>query len=1030
MNLHAPQTVEAQAEARNIMAVKYQIVSPQSNRPVMSVIQDVLLGSYLLTAPGITLDRETMMRCVICIPGWNGKFEVKEIYTGHDLITQVLPIVNWKRGNVEILRGKMLHGQLDKRALGTSHGSLIHVIFNDCGPDETILFIHRLQMVVHKWLDCHGFTIGIRDMLTDSVTRDNVHDDVARAFSDVKDEHDESKINQRLNICRDSLGKMVQEPMDDSNNFFCMVSAGSKGSSLNVSQIKAVVGQQNLSGSRIPKTWTDRTLPHFERGSNGPLERGFIQHSFVEGLKPHESFFLAISGREGIIDTACKTSTTGYLERRLIKALENMTTHWDKTVRNSGGMLMQFTYGDDGFDGMRIEKQLLLSYDSPIKTSILSETTQLLKDNEFVRSLESWKDPTLQGTPYFMLPVNVSRIVHNATTIFNIPSSRMTALEIYTAVVKIVDSIDNMMVKILIRGELNSKRMVDMDITKDNMEVISHTIKKQYELASQSAGESVGAIAAQSIGEPATQMTLNTFHFAGISSKNVTLGIPRLEEILNSTKGEKMKTPVTSLRAENMSDVVKKLKHVRVEDIVKSYKVTDCPDEAEIEFFMKFPDPEYKPCDANSTLVLYLHEWYDVLSLKRVIYATNQLVCAYTDGPTPVFHVRSKSLELDMDMYYRQHLQKATVRGITGAEYCKIVKVPGKPKYIETSLADLCKLFECDVKVETIYTNNVHNILDVLGVEAARAAIIREIRTILGFYGIYVNIRHILILADWVTSMGQLTPLTRHGIRRVDASPLKRSTFEEVVDVFNQAACYNEIDKLEGISECIIAGVPPNIGSKITDTIPDESIIEKHAVERPPPYEIVEFEPMEESNPWWTCDDPWDTTPQPAFGMPQPAFGMPQPAFGMPQPTFGMPQPTFGMPQPTFGMPQPTFGMHQVQLPGQMIAMPVPCNPPSPMYDPTRAHSPTSPPSPMYDPTRSHCQNTASSPLYSPCSPAYSPMSPAYSPTRPSGNMYSPTSPAYSPTSPVYSPTSPVYSPTSSHVTRKRKSFLESPEME
>ena len=138
---------------------------------------------------------------------------MKEIYTGHDLITQVLPTVNWKRGNVEILRGKMLHGQLDKRALGTSHGSLIHVIFNDCGPDETILFIHRLQMVVHKWLDCHGFTIGIRDMLTDSVTRDNVHDDVARAFSDVKDEHDESKINQRLNICRDTLGKMVQEPM-------------------------------------------------------------------------------------------------------------------------------------------------------------------------------------------------------------------------------------------------------------------------------------------------------------------------------------------------------------------------------------------------------------------------------------------------------------------------------------------------------------------------------------------------------------------------------------------------------------------------------------------------------------------------------------------------------------------------------------------------------------------------------------------------------------------------------------------------
>jgi len=502
MNLHALQTVESQAEARNIMAVKYQVVSPQSNRPVMSVIQDALLGAYLLSAPGVTLERTVMMRCVMCIPGWNGQLDDKEVYTGYDLISKVLPSVNWSRGDVEIRGGRLIRGQLSKKALGTSHGSLIHVIYNDCGPDETILFIHRLQMVVHKWLDQHGFTIGVRDMITERAVRDTVHADVEHAFKDVDGETNESKINQRLNVCRDSMGKLVQMPLNDSNNLFCTVNSGSKGNSLNVSQIKAVVGQQNLAGARIPKTWTDRTLPHFRRGSNNPSERGFIQHSFVEGLDPHEAWFLSISGREGIIDTACKTSTTGYLERRLIKALENMTTHWDRSVRNSDGMLMQFAYGDDGFDGMRIEKQHILSCESEIKTSIAAETEQLRLDHAFLQDMDQWKDPTLSGTSYFMLPINVSRIVTNATGLFSIPSEALNADQVYTMVLKLLEYVQNDMLRILIRSQLNSALLVSQHITLDNMEYIVHTIKKQYDKAFQCPGEAVGAVAAQSIGEP------------------------------------------------------------------------------------------------------------------------------------------------------------------------------------------------------------------------------------------------------------------------------------------------------------------------------------------------------------------------------------------------------------------------------------------------------------------------------------------------------------------------------------------------
>jgi DNA-directed RNA polymerase II subunit RPB1 len=518
MNVHAPQTVESQAEARNIMAVKYQIVSPQSNSPVMSVIQDSLAGAYLLSAPGVTLSRSEMMQCVIDIPGWDGVLEQKDVYPGADLISMTLPMVNWKRGGVEILKGKLISGQLNKKVLGRSQGSLIHVIYNDCGPDETILFIHRLQKVVHRYLTIRGFSIGISDMMTAMHIRETVHQERTQAFKDIEHETNENIINQRLNICRDSMGKMVQEPLDDTNSFFCTVNSGSKGSSINISQIMAVVGQQNLCGKRIPKTWTDRTLPHFKRGSNGPLERGFIQHSYVEGLSPAEVWYHAIAGREGMIDTACKTSITGYIERRFIKALENIVIHWDGTVRNSGKVLVQFKYGDDGFDAMRVEKQRIDTYNYPHEMNyggIKEEYDQVVKDHYFLQELDKWKDPSLKDTEWFMLPINVSRIIHNTQTLFDFPSRKVNEQEVYEAVQALIEGIDNDMLKILIRSELNSQKLVwKHKASKDNLDLIVHEIKKQYNMIASVPGEAVGAIAAQSLGEPATQIrfTLLVYH--------------------------------------------------------------------------------------------------------------------------------------------------------------------------------------------------------------------------------------------------------------------------------------------------------------------------------------------------------------------------------------------------------------------------------------------------------------------------------------------------------------------------------------
>ena len=1000
MNIHVLQTVESQAEARNIMAVKYQLVSPQSNRPVMGVIQDSLCGAYLLSDDNVTLTRAEMMHCVLKIPGWDGVFIEQDVYTGKDLISYTLPMVNWSKGNIVIEKGEFLSGRMSKKALGRSDGSLIHVMYNDCGPDETILFINRLQRVVHAFLMMRGFSVGIGDMLSDV----SVREEIDQAFIDVEGKS-EQEINQRLNICRDTMGTMVQKPLNDSNRLYTMVHSGSKGSNINISQIMAVVGQQNLCGARIPNTWTNRTLPHFEHGSCGPKERGFIQHSYVEGLDPHEVWFHAISGREGLIDTAIKTSTTGYLQRRFMKALENITISYDGSARNADGSIVQFQYGDDGFDPMRIENQYLPAWDLPGK------------DCDYLHELNKWRDNGTKDTAWFQLPIPIRRIIHNTKTLFAFPSAKVTEEQSQKIIDSLIDDIDNEMIRINIRSHLKAKN----DFTVDELEHIAHKIREEYQRVQAIPGESVGAIAAQSIGEPATQMTLNTFHFAGVSSMNVTLGIPRLEELINCTKGDRLKTPLTIIQTETPDDLLKTLKHIRIGDLVEASFVTDAPDVKSMALYYLFPDLDLKPLEkGKKTLVLHLKEWYDVALIKKAL-DLDKVTCAYTDGPKSIFHIQMLGGrdEHSIDLYYEQVIKLSSVRGIKGAEQTIKVKPPGKNKYhIETSLYDIDKLKELDplsIAMNTINTNDIHMVAKTYGIEAARNTVIREIRQILAYYGIYVNVRHITLAVDWMTWIGTLTPLTRHGIRKVDKSPLKRATFEEVVEVFNQAACAKEVDHLNGISECIIMGTPPKSGTNRIQVILDEVIERENAIPFPENKWETDLpwatEEDDEADIYGDVHDPWADERQswekPPLLLP-PGMGVPgqlgfQPGMGVPG-QLGFQTSMYPQGPPMFQTgPPPMHGFHppvqaalgnakQLLIPG-MQAPPV--NPIVAPHD-----------SPM-------------SPAYSPASPAYSPTSPAYDPNSPTSPAYdpnSPTSPAYSPTSPAYSPGSPMspaYDPSS-----------------
>jgi DNA-directed RNA polymerase II subunit RPB1 len=277
---------------------------------------------------------------------------------------------------VLIQEGRVVAGTLCKRTLGASAGGLVHVIWMEHGPEAARAFLSQTQFTINHWLLQHGFSIGIGDLIADPRTMAIINDIMNRAKRDVKGliekvqggdleqqpgrtvmESFENQVNQVLNKARDDAGNMAQQSLDDTNNVVRMVQAGSKGSFINISQMIACVGQQNVEGKRVPFGFNQRTLPHFTKDDYGPESRGFVENSYLRGLTPQEFFFHAMGGREGLIDTAVKTASTGYIQRRLVKAMEDLMVRYDGTVRNAMGEVVQFLYGEDGMEGTAIESQ-------------------------------------------------------------------------------------------------------------------------------------------------------------------------------------------------------------------------------------------------------------------------------------------------------------------------------------------------------------------------------------------------------------------------------------------------------------------------------------------------------------------------------------------------------------------------------------------------------------------------------------------------------------------------------------------------
>lgn len=364
MNLHVPQSMTARSEAENLMIVHKLIVGAQSNKPMMGIIQDSLLASSKMSRRDTFIEKDILMNLMMYFPDFmNSKIKVPEptvwlrrngvlfpLWTGKQILSLLIPKgLNYLRKSndapdndtimtpsdtrVFINNGLIISGIIDKKSIGTSEGSLIHIIFNDYGDLECKKFMDTIQRVVNYWILQNSFSIGIGDTITDSETSKEIDKILLNISSKVDNlistsSNDARKleklINNELNGARDEAGRIAQNKLSHNNNFKATVSAGSKGNTLNISQIMACVGQQNIEGQRVAYGFNKRTLPHYSKNDIGKESRGFIENSYLKGLTPQEFFFHSMAGREGLIDTACK-SVIGSTEILIYDELSNKT---------------------------------------------------------------------------------------------------------------------------------------------------------------------------------------------------------------------------------------------------------------------------------------------------------------------------------------------------------------------------------------------------------------------------------------------------------------------------------------------------------------------------------------------------------------------------------------------------------------------------------------------------------------------------------------------------------------------------------
>ena len=398
MNLHVLQSEEARAEAKILMRVQEHILSPRFGGPVIGGIHDHISGGFLLTYKESEFNREetTFILSKVGVKELPKPVRVEkdgtEWWTGKQIFSLVLPkdlnmafkasiapkgvtdlkILTEEDAWVEIQDGNLRSGTIDENSIGAFKGRILDKIARDYGAERAKQFIDEATKLALGAIMVRGFTTGIDDEDIPEAAKKDIADELHGAEEQVHglveryrkgqldqmpgrslEETLEVEAMKLLGRARDKAGQIASKHLGMENPSVIMARSGARGSMLNLSQMAGCIGQQAVRGERLSRGYWNRTLPHFRKGDLGAQAKGFVKSSYKSGLHPTEYFFHAMGGREGLVDTAVRTSRSGYMQRRLINALEDLKVKEDGTVRNTADTIIQFRFGEDGVDPAR-----------------------------------------------------------------------------------------------------------------------------------------------------------------------------------------------------------------------------------------------------------------------------------------------------------------------------------------------------------------------------------------------------------------------------------------------------------------------------------------------------------------------------------------------------------------------------------------------------------------------------------------------------------------------------------------------------
>ena len=925
MNIHLAQSIQARNELARITNVKYQIIGAKSSNPIIGCIQDAVSGAFLLTNEKVKIDFGDVCN-LLCNTTFKdyGKI-IKKEYNGRELFSNIIPKgINSSKGDFfEIRNGKLLKGRLDKSQLSTRKNSIIHYIWDKYGPNTTKHFIDDSQRLILNFLMMNGMTIGFGDVVISNDMNDKIHELIRTKIIEVsyqisEAENDKSKIDPEiveltiqteLSALGANIGKMIYDQLDEENDFYNLVVSGAKGNTSNIQKAMGCLGQLNTDGSRIKKKVNRRTLAHFHRDDDTPEARGFVDRNYYNGLKGHHYFFDAMVGRNGLIDTAIKTATTGYISRKLIKGLEDLSVRYDGTVRLANGKVVQYIYGENGINQLTqtevkinlisysnkdIEENLVLSKSEMKKLKKLKIKNLESDNKKYMNKLITLRD-YLRDIVFrfhydykfleekFMLPVNIFRITQEYSNkkekielkpsdiedgiddiLNDINYKLLTLNDDENELFKSDENNFKIMYKISLYEYLAPKKCIfEYGLSKAEFSKLCNEIKLAFVKSIVEPGEMVGVIAAQSLGEPTSQMTLDSKHAAG-SLKTATGGVPRITELLHYSKS--IKSPQTTLYFKDelavdekyVSQISSSLKHLTIRDLIDSAEILYIVNENDelgkklkddnttVPFFInnnkvdiknlpliiKLKINIEKMMDKNTDLLdiktMFMSYWNENFSniknvkrnYKDIISSIDRL--AVLSNVDNIIHIRfdmSKFNYVMLTDFLKIVLDDITLKGINHIKESNIQKenkiifnkttgsIEREPNYlIVTSGINIDDLFLLkNINHEKTRYNDIQTVYKYFGVEAARQMLYHEFVTAYKQAG-KLNHNHLAVLVDMMTHTGNITAIDRHGLGKLDSGPLTKASFERTMDHFIDAALYSDVDNLKSVSARIIVG--------------------------------------------------------------------------------------------------------------------------------------------------------------------------------------------------------------------------------